>query len=256
MVIDSIHGFIATNASVSIEHAIEDTFRGYIEFMASFLRMYYAANGPPGTIPVNGTYTVWRVGYRGQPVVLGSLVPPLALITALAIYYLTIGIRSGSTNVPLPSFDPVDSLSILLAGAAGKSTGTLPTVDARRNSVPDKHLLKRMTVRFESDTGYVVAHGKNPSVQEVELGPMISEVPPIHVNHSGRSTPEIQPEQFNTSFLATGTDYSSRSTPEGQHEEFNAAYLSTGNNYSGRSTPEGQPEQVNASFLSHETRAV
>lgn len=190
MVIDSIHGFRATNSSVSIVHATEDTFRGYIEFMATNLRMYYAANEPPGIINVTGNYTVWRVGYRGQPIVLISLLPPLMLICGLAVYYLIVGISSGSTNVPLPSFDPVDSLSILLAGAAGGSAGKLPVSPVNDNDLRDRKALHRMTVRFESDTGgYVVANGKSATVQEVELepisDPMLSRAPSVHTPQAG-----------------------------------------------------------------------
>lgn len=185
MVIDSIHGFRSTNSSISIARATEDTFRGYIEFMASNLRMYYAANEPPARINVTGVYRVWRVGYNSQPIVLGSLLPPLMLISALAIYYLIIGISSGSIYAPLPPFDPVDSLSILLAGAAGGSAGKLAASPIHREDIPDNRILKRMTVRFESTTGYVVGHGKSLSVQEVELDPMVSEIPDVHVAQTG-----------------------------------------------------------------------
>lgn len=194
MVIDSIHGFRASNSSVSIVHATEDTFRGYIEFMATNLRMYYAANEPPGTINVTGNYTVWRVGYRGQPIVLISLLPPLVLICGLAIYYLIVGTRSGSTNVPLPAFDPVDSLSILLAGAAGGTAGKVPVAPLNDNDHRDKKILHRMTLRFESDTGgYVVADGKRATVQEMELEPMpdtiLPRAPSVHTTEAEFSDP-------------------------------------------------------------------
>lgn len=123
MVIDSLHQLHQGNASIPLSTAMEQTMRGYIEYFATNLRMYYSANAPPGRRAITGTHTVWRVGYHGSPIVLAGLLPPLTLIVGLAATYTALGIRAGTA--PIADFDPVDTLSLLIAGAAGGQAGTL-----------------------------------------------------------------------------------------------------------------------------------
>lgn len=164
MVIDSIHGFASTNSSVNVTAAMEHTIRGYIEFFATNLRMYYSFNEPPGQHKVVGNYTVWRVGYKSQPIVLASLVPPLVLVSALALYYIITGWSSGAEQ--FPNFNPVDSISMLIASAAGGYAGRFPVSHA------GNHLDARTTkmrVKYDMTGRQVIAIPDKSPRQDVEL---------------------------------------------------------------------------------------
>lgn len=153
MVIDSIHGFAAVNNAISYPKAMELTLQGYIEMFATNLRMYYSANEPPGRRTIRGNYTTWRVGYNGDPVVLGGLLPPLLFICGLAIAYTVIGLRTGLQYIP--EFDPVNSVSMLAASAAGGTAGKFPIPDFGLSQARDRTTIQT-SIKYDRVNGYIV----------------------------------------------------------------------------------------------------
>lgn len=166
MIIDSIHGIVAMNSTLNIPEATAMTLKGYIEFYATSLRLYYSANEPPGRRPVTGNFTVWRMGYKGQPIVLASLLPPLVLVCGLAITYVVLGLQTGVGYVS--GFNPIDGLPMMVASAAGGRAGVMPLHESLSEKARDAKIL-RTSVMYDAAAGHLITMSDRGTDEDIEL---------------------------------------------------------------------------------------
>lgn len=124
MMIDSLYDIVLSNPNISFAAAMEASLRGIFEFESSNLRVYYSANQAPGRRDVNGTYSVWRVGYNGGHVTLAGLLPPLVILLGMALAYIVLGARTKCSTVS-PFVDPMNSTWLIAASATGGTLGRL-----------------------------------------------------------------------------------------------------------------------------------
>ncbi|KAG9515758.1 hypothetical protein KCU93_g9385, partial [Aureobasidium melanogenum] len=117
MVVIALLSLHATNASIPFPELLGEAIRGFIEYEGTNLRMYYTANHAPGLRSINGSYSVWRVGYHGRYTALVTIAPQLFIILLLAGYCVYYGMTSGMQNVG--SFDPTNSTCLIAASATG-----------------------------------------------------------------------------------------------------------------------------------------
>lgn len=189
MVIDSLHGIVAINSTLDYPKAMEETLKGYIEFYSTNLRMYYAANEPPGRRPVTGNYTVWRVGYKGQPIIFANMLPPLCMVCALAVTYIVLGLRTGVEYVS--RFNPIDGLPMMVASAAGGRAGLMPVQKSFSGRARDAKIL-RTSVIYNASSGQLEAlTDRSAEEEEVELVRFTPKLPSEQEGNS--STDDIPP---------------------------------------------------------------
>ncbi|KIW70031.1 hypothetical protein PV04_02342 [Phialophora macrospora] len=174
MLIDSLYAIILSNQTTTFAQAMEISLRGIIQFEGSNLRVYYGSNEPPGRHAVQGSYTVWRVGYNGRPVVLISLLPPLVIILVLAVAYVVIGSRTTGTG-HVSDFDPINTVCLITAAAVGGASGLLPA----RNLVGgmtrprDRKILGGVRLVFDDKDGLIETKQEQQRQQQEEEGIML-----------------------------------------------------------------------------------
>ncbi|KAF2105956.1 hypothetical protein BDV96DRAFT_655093 [Lophiotrema nucula] len=158
---DSLFALRMTSDTTSFIQALEIMIRGMIEFEGTHLRVYYAVNDAPGTVPVAGSYSVWRLGYNGQPVGLLGISPPLLFFLILAVTYLAMGMSAGQRYVS--NFEPTSSTCLIAASAAGGQSGRLFVPKKGDLQADDQDVLK-VNVRFTGIDGLVSVNGSNSGV--------------------------------------------------------------------------------------------
>lgn len=174
MLIDSLYDIVLTNTTITFAAAMEASLTGIIEFEGSNLRMYYAANEAPGRRDVNGTYYIRRFGYNGQPVTLAGLLPPLVIITAMAIMYTILGLRTKCEVISSPLVDPMSSTWLVAASAAGGSSGRLRGLQNGITRPRDSRTLAAR-VGFEKDHGLVNDSSNSLGLQEFLVAPSVEQ---------------------------------------------------------------------------------
>ena len=125
--VDSLVGIQVWNNTLEGTGILAEILRGPIEYEGTTLRMTYTAVNAPGRRNVTGMYHIWRLGYDDKPVTLALLAPCLAFILVLSAYYSWFGLHSG-TIIDGP-FDPTNSVSLIVAGAAGGAVDGLYFAD-------------------------------------------------------------------------------------------------------------------------------
>lgn len=119
---------------------------------------------------------------------LASMLPPLLLVCGLAVAYIIVGVQTGTNQVT--DFNPVDSVSVLPASAAGGLAGRFPAsqvVNAEARCVRTMG----MRVRYEREGTQFVAVSGGESLEEVHLVSVKSKK--LHVP----SSPTAQAERHN-----------------------------------------------------------
>lgn len=151
----SIRGNVVADAIVSLRHqnqqdndqTLAETFqnilKGFYEIEMTSLRLYYSANSAPGARNVTGSLTHFRMGYNGTPEALYALVP-LAFIVAMALGYLTYGLRVGGH---LFEFNPTRTTSLLVASSQG-GLDLGERIKASTEGYPDETSVQDVKVRF------------------------------------------------------------------------------------------------------------
>lgn len=174
MMIDSLYDIVLSNPEISFAAAMEASLLGIFEFESSNLRIYYAANQAAGRRDVHGTYTVWRLGYKGNPVTLAGLVPPFVILTVMAIAYVVLGARTRCWTVS--SFvDPMSSTWLVAASATGGASGRLrQQLDMGIKNPRDAHVLA-IGVKFHHESGLVSHYSSSEGITGVLEGQVLEE---------------------------------------------------------------------------------
>lgn len=168
MMIDSLYDIVLTNTTTTFAAAMEVSLKGIIEFEGSHLRLYYSANEAEGVRDVNGTYSIWRVGYSGQIITLGGLLPPLLIIAGVAIFYVILGART-KCRVISSFVDPMSSTWLVAASATGGTAGRLQGL---QNGIMKPHDARILSFRvgFEKEPGLVTHSSQSVGLQEFLVG--------------------------------------------------------------------------------------
>jgi hypothetical protein len=128
--------------------------RGLIEYEGTTLRMTYTAVNAPGRRNITGMYHIWRLGYDSKPATLALLVPCLAFILILSAYYSWFGLHSG-TIIDGP-FDPTNSISLIVAGAAGGAADGLHFAD-KGDVNPQDEAIQHIRLKYGGPAGFEVS---------------------------------------------------------------------------------------------------
>ncbi|KIJ61764.1 hypothetical protein HYDPIDRAFT_169550 [Hydnomerulius pinastri MD-312] len=129
-----------SSGTAEVYSALEDYWRGVLEFSATFLRAGYSAEGafqagiPSNmTAPLNGTMYMMTMGWANRgPIYIFSILP-LGIVTLLtvvtAMYSLVQSWKERHNEHKQTSFDVSDTLHLIMASAEGNLTSKLSGFD-------------------------------------------------------------------------------------------------------------------------------
>lgn len=169
MMIDTLYDIVLPNPNISFGTAMEALLLGIVEFESSYQRIYYTANQAPGRRGVNGTFSTVRFGYKGNPVSMAGLLPPLVIIVAIAVTYVFLGLRTRCSTVPA-SIDPRSSTWLIAASATGGAARRLhQQLEKGVSNSRDAHRLA-LGVKFHHKFGLVDSSSPPDRVSDLLYG--------------------------------------------------------------------------------------
>ncbi|KAK7521279.1 uncharacterized protein IWZ02DRAFT_482394 [Phyllosticta citriasiana] len=144
----------ASNATL----LLQDALRGVFEYQGTMARIHYRAQNSPGLAKsIKGNFTIERMGWSGSPTSIASLLPLLTFVLGSAIWYCLEGMRAENRHAT--TWDPLNPVCLMAAGAAGGSAGRLGVFQGKGGADEKDRTIKKIKVRFVGEQGLIADWG-------------------------------------------------------------------------------------------------